>query len=102
MRRCRRSQPPRIYGPDVRVPQRLQRGQELLFPPLLRSERPLWIQQRYEVLEDGAEVAACDVLEDAVGDLEPGALEPADDVLTHLGLEVAVADVARVFQRLTA
>ena len=91
MHSCWCRQPLDVYLTQIRVLHGLQGLHERLFKTLFRFEWPQRIKIQYEMLEDGTEVLASDVLQHLWCDLKPGADQERRNVLPHFGLEGFVA-----------
>src|SRR5579863_9091687 len=88
----RSSKPFRVYLSDERVPHALQRRNEFVLETCLEIEGIARVEHREQILEDIAILLPSDVRECLHRDVVLGALEPAGDLLSHLGLVLAIAE----------
>ena len=88
----RSSKPFGVYLSDERVPNALQRRNEFVFNTCLKIEGIARVKHRKQILEDIAILLPGDVRECLHRDVVFGALKPTDDLLSHLGLVLAIAE----------
>lgn|SRR6266850_5492903 len=81
-----------VYLSDERVPNALQRRNEFVFNTRVKIEGIARVKHREQILENIAILLPGDVRECLHRDVVFGALEPTDDLLSHLGLVLAIAE----------
>jgi hypothetical protein len=86
------SKPLGVYLSDERVPNALQRRNKLVLKTCLELEGIARVEHREQVLENMAVLLSGDVREGLHRDVVLRALEPTDDLLSHLGLVLAIAE----------
>ena len=98
----RSSKPFGVHLPDEWVPNTLQRLNELVFKARLGFKGVARVEHRVEILEDIAILPPGDVREGLHRYVVLCALEPTDDVLSHLGLVLTIAEGTSVFDGLNS
>ena len=91
-----------IHLPGEWVPHTLQRLNEFVFKPRLGFEGVARVEHRIKILENIAILPPGDVRESLHRYVVLCALEPTDDVLSHLGLVLTIAKRASVFDGLNS
>ena len=98
----RSSKPFGVHLPDEWVPNTLQRLNEFVFKARLGFEGVAGVEHRVKILENIAILSPGDVRESLHRYVVLCALEPTDDVLSHLGLILTIAERTSVFDELNS
>ncbi len=96
----RSSEPFGVYLPDERVSNALQGLNEFVLETCLEIEGVTRVEHREQILEYIAILLPGDVRKSLHRYVVLGALEPTDDILSHLGLVLTIAERAVVFDGL--
>ncbi len=96
----RSSEPFGVYLPDERVSNALQGLNEFVLETCLEIKGVTRVEHREQILEYIAILLPGDVRKSLHRYVVLGALEPTDDILSHLGLVLTIAERAVVFDGL--
>ena len=96
----RSSEPFGVYLPDERVSNALQGLNEFVLETCLEIKGVTRVEHREQILEYIAIFLPGDVRKSLHRYVVLGALEPTDDILSHLGLVLTIAERAVVFDGL--
>ena len=97
----RSGKPFRIYLSNERVPNALQSLNEFILKACLGIERIARVKHREQILDYIPILLSRNVRQSLHGYVVLGALEPTDDILSHLGLILTIAERASVLQGLS-
>jgi len=96
----RSSKPFGVYLPDERVSNALQGRNEFVLETCLEIKGVTRVEHREQIVEYIAILLPGDVRKSLHRYVVLGALEPTDDILSHLGLVLTIAERAVVFDGL--